>query len=358
MKKILIVTGGSGGHVMPALSIYDHLKNNFEISLVTDIRGSKFVNESYYQFNLIDVPNLFSNLYLFPLNFIKFIITIYKSYFFLKKKNINFLISTGGYMSLPLCVASKFLNIEIILFEPNSVLGKSNRFILSISKKIICYDKNIKLFPKKYLNKIYLINPIMRKEIYSSQRNQKKEITGTKKILIIGGSQGAKYFDKNITEVIIKLSKKIKIEICQQIFNIKEKNLIEQKYIDAEIKHKLFDFDDKLFNKISDYDLAISRSGASAIAELAFLNIPFIAIPFPFAKDDHQYFNAKFYESFNSCWIIRQQNLDINNFVDLIVHLFAEKKEYFNKKENLEKIYDENTWNNVNKKLLNLINEN
>jgi len=135
MKKILIVTGGSGGHVMPALSIYDHLKNNFEISLVTDIRGSKFVNESYYQFNLIDVPNLFSNLYLFPLNFIKFIITIYKSYFFLKKKNINFLISTGGYMSLPLCVASKFLNIEIILFEPNSVLGKSNRFILSISKK-------------------------------------------------------------------------------------------------------------------------------------------------------------------------------------------------------------------------------
>ena len=148
------------------------------------------------------------------------------------------------------------------------------------------------------------------------------------------------------------------IEICQQIFNIKEKYLIEQKYIDAGIKHKLFDFDDQLFNKISDYDLAISRSGASAIAELAFLNIPFIAIPFPFAKDDHQYFNAKFYESLNSCWLIRQDNLDINNFVDLITHLFIEKKEYFNKKENLEKIYDENTWNNVNKKLLNLINEN
>jgi len=229
---------------------------------------------------------------------------------------------------------------------------------LSISKKIICYDKNIKLFPRKYLNKIYLINPIIRKEIYSFKKNKKKEITSTKKILIIGGSQGAKYFDKNITEVILKLSKIMNIEICQQIFNIKEKCLIEQKYINAGIKHKLFDFDNQLFNKISDYDLAISRSGASAIAELAYLNIPFIAIPFPFAKDDHQYFNAKFYESFNSCWLIRQDNLDINNFVDLIAHLFTEKKEYFNKKENLEKIYDENTWNNVNKKLLNLINEN
>ena len=52
-------------------------------------------------------------------------------------------------MSLPLCIASKFLNIKIFLFEPNGVLGKSNRFILSISKKIICYDGNIKLFPKK-----------------------------------------------------------------------------------------------------------------------------------------------------------------------------------------------------------------
>ena len=113
-----------------------------------------------------------------------------------------------------------------------------------------------------------------------------------------------------------------------------------------------------IYNKISDYDLAISSSGASAIAELAFLNVPFVAIPFPFAKDDHQYFNAKFYESVNSCWLIRQDSLEINSFVDLIFNLFTEKKDYFNKKDNLEKICDENTWNNVNKKLLDLINEN
>ena len=73
MKKILIVTGGSGGHVIPALSIFDHLKNNFETNLVTDNRGSKFINKSNYQFNLIDVPNLFSKKHLIPINFIKFI---------------------------------------------------------------------------------------------------------------------------------------------------------------------------------------------------------------------------------------------------------------------------------------------
>ena len=60
MKKILIVTGGSGGHVIPSLSIYDMLKDNFEVQIVTDLRGSKYINNNYYNFSIIDVPNLFS----------------------------------------------------------------------------------------------------------------------------------------------------------------------------------------------------------------------------------------------------------------------------------------------------------
>ena len=70
MKKILIVTGGTGGHVVPSLSIYDHLKERFEISLVTDQRGSKFINKNNYKYTLIDVPNLFSKLHLIPFNLI------------------------------------------------------------------------------------------------------------------------------------------------------------------------------------------------------------------------------------------------------------------------------------------------
>jgi len=358
MKKILIVTGGSGGHIMPALSIFDHLKNNFETKIVTDVRGAKFIDKSIYKYNLIDVPNLFSKTYLLPINIIKFILTIFSSYFFLKKKKINLLISTGGYMSIPFCLASKLLHIQIFLIEPNSTLGRANNFILSISKKIICYDKNIKLFPKKYLNKIYVINPILRKEIYLCEKNKKKQFNYIKKILIIGGSQGAFFFDKSISNLILKISQTIKVEVCQQLFNLEEKISIGQKYNNSGVKYKFFDFDKKLFNNSNDYDLAITRSGASAIAELAFLNIPFIAIPFPHAKDDHQYFNAKFYESTNSCWLIRQDNFDINNAAELITKLFTNKNEYFKKKENLEKISNQNTWNNVNKKLLDLINEN
>ena len=358
MKKILIVTGGSGGHVIPAISIYDHLINSFSTSIVSDFRGSKFINKKKYNLDLIDIPNLFSKWYLLPLNIIKFLISIFKSYNYLKKNKINILISTGGYMSLPLCISARILKICIILFEPNSVLGRANKIMLNISHQIICYDKDLKLFPQKNKKKIYLINPILRKEIYLFEKNKKKKFNETKKILIIGGSQGALFFDNIISSLILKISHKVKIEVSQQLFNLDKKFSIEQKYNNSGINYRLFNFDENLFKNNSDYDLAITRSGASAIAELAYLNIPFIAIPFPYAKDDHQYFNAKFYDSLNSCWLIRQDNFDINNIADLIVGLFAKKNEYFKKKENLEKISNQNTWNNVNKKLLDLINEN
>ena len=180
MKKILITTGGSGGHVIPSLSIYDALKDDYEVQISTDLRGSKYINNENYNYSLIDVPNLFSNLLILPYNLIKFCVSIIKSYKFLKSNNFKILISTGGYMSLPLCLASNLCNIKIYIFEPNFVLGRANKLILIFAKKIICYDKNLKGISRKYLNKIYLIKPLLRKEIYNYQKNQNTTIADKK----------------------------------------------------------------------------------------------------------------------------------------------------------------------------------
>ena len=358
MKKILIATGGSGGHVIPSLSIYDALKDEFEVKISTDSRGSKFINNENYNYSLIDVPNLFSNLLLLPYNLIKFCYSIIKSYKYLKLNNFNILISTGGYMSLPLCLASSLLNIKIYIFEPNSVLGRANKLILNFAKKIICYEKNLKGLSKKLSNKIYLVKPLLRKEIYKYNKNENTKIAEKKKILIIGGSQGARFFDEFITKIIIKLAKIEKVQVLQQVINVNKRENIKELYQKNHIEHELFHFDEKVLLKALNYDLAITRSGASVISELGYLNIPFVAIPYPYAKDNHQYYNAEFYEKNKSCWLIMQKDLEENNFTDFIIKIFKDQNEYFVKKNNLIKLTKENTWEKNKFKLIELLNEN
>ena len=358
MKKILIVTGGSGGHVIPSLSIYDTLKENFEVQIATDLRGSKYINKDNYNFSLIDVPNLYSNILLLPYNLIKFCISILKSYKYLKLNNINILISTGGYMSLPLCLASNLMNIKIYIIEPNSVIGRVNKLTLSFAKKIICYDKNLKGISKKFLNKIYPIKPLLRKEIYKYERNRKTILHEKKKILIIGGSQGAKFFDEFISKMITKLSKTENICVLQQVIDNKSKENIRELYQKNQVEHELFEFDDKLLIKAVNYDLAITRSGASTISELSYLNIPFVAIPFPYAKDNHQYYNAEFYKKNKCCWLIMQKDIDENKFIHMMIKIFEDKNEYFSVKKNLIKLTEENSWEKNKLKLIELINEN
>ena len=103
-KKILISTGGSGGHVMPAITIYDHLKSHYEVMISTDLRGFKYLDSEKYKTFLIDTPRL-NRLILLPFSiFVVFFLTL-KSLFLFKREKINMLISTGGYMSLPLMLS-------------------------------------------------------------------------------------------------------------------------------------------------------------------------------------------------------------------------------------------------------------
>ena len=131
-KKILISTGGSGGHIMPAITLYEHLKNDFQIFLTSDKRGSKYINHNIYNYKLIEIPRISKNFFKIPYILFFFILSFIKSFFFIKNNNIQILISTGGYMSLPLCISAKLLKRKIFLFEPNMVIGRSNKFFFKI----------------------------------------------------------------------------------------------------------------------------------------------------------------------------------------------------------------------------------
>ena len=214
MKNIIISTGGSGGHVVPATIFHEHLKDKFNIYITSDERGMQFLDKNKYNTKIINVPKITKNIFLLPFQIFLLIGLILKSLIFLKSKNIEVLISTGGYMSLPLCVASKILNIKLYLFEPNMVLGRTNKLFLRSCIKIFCYSDKIKKFPNELNNKILLIPSLLRKEFYSLKIIE--DTIENINLLIIGGSQRAKLFDEIINELVIKISKKYKLKIFQQ----------------------------------------------------------------------------------------------------------------------------------------------
>ena len=328
MKNILISTGGSGGHVVPAKILSEHLHSNFNVFISTDSRGLKYLDHEKNDIILINTPKLNLNIF-FIFKIFQVIYLVIKTVLLLKKNKINVVFSTGGYMSLPVCFGAKLLGIKIYLLEPNIVLGRANRLFLGFCKKIFTYTESLKNFPEK---KAFCL-------------------------LVVGGSQGAKIFDNVVKNVIVNLSKKNKIKIIQQTHKSNTDQL-RSIYDEAKIENTIFDFEENLADLINQSDLCITRAGASTLAELSIMNKPFLTIPLVSAKDNHQFENANFYQNLGCCWIMNQKDFNDVNLEKFLNYIIMNKSEYNIKKNNLEKHNSQNSWNNINQKILEIINEN
>ena len=352
-KNFLISTGGSGGHVTPAKILHDHLIKEANIIFSTDQRGLKYLDQDIYDFEIINTPKL-NNLFFLPFNLLVVLYLTIKSLFLLKKEKIEKVFSTGGYMSLPLILAARIMKKKIYLVEPNHILGRANKFFLRSCKKIFCYSKAVKKFPDNLKDRIVTIYPLVKKHVYDLKLNNQNKKNFT--ILIVGGSQGADIFDKNLKKSIANISRNMSIQIIQQT---SEKNILNLKefYSKNRIENRIFSFEKNLTSIIQEADLCITRAGASTLAELSILNLPFIAVPLPTSKDNHQYENASFYEKNDCCWIIDQKSFE-EKIEDLLKNILIDRSAFFRKKENLKKLNYQNTWNNVNQKIIENLYEN
>ena len=198
-----------------------------------------------------------------------------------------------------------------------------------------------------------IINPLVREEIY------KKSLSSINKdkfnLLIVGGSQGARIFDNHLKRSIVNISKKFPIKVIQQT---SKKNSLHLKdfYSKNSVENTVFSFDKNFVNLIHQADLCITRAGASTLAELSILNIPFIAVPLPTSKDNHQFENANFYKNNDCCWII-DQTLFEDKIEGVLKDICENGYKYLKKKDNLKKLNYQNTWISVNQKILRVINE-
>ena len=358
--KLLIAVGGTGGHVLPGCNLAKNIsKDNFEVNIVTDKRGARFI-ESSRNLNFYILPSkpiiknnfitiFFSTIFLFY--------AILRSIIFLLIRRPSLVFGMGGYASFPICIAAKLLNIRFIIYENNLVIGKSNKYLVPFAYKVFVSYKDLEGIKEKYKHKVKEIGNIINKDIIYFSKNNLNDKQDLKfKILVLGGSQAAEIFAKALPEVFIKCKKeKIPIEVYQQCLLNQEQRL-SSLYQNANLDYKIFNFSNNLLKYYSKTDLAITRAGSSVLAELINCNVPFISIPLPSSADKHQLKNAIYYEKKKLGFLIEEKDIE-NNLLTKLKALYENNSTLKEIKNNQRQYSDKNVYENINGELRDIFND-
>ena len=231
-NKILIATGGTGGHVFPAYSLASYfIKNNYNVKLTIDNRGLKYLKKRD-NLDLVKIPSsplIKKNILKFSLSLIIVFFSILRSLIFLSFNRPSIVFGMGGYSSFPFCIASAILRIKFVIYENNLIIGKANKYLLPFAKKIFVSYKDLEGIPDKHNNKILEIGNIVREEIINSkiEANASDRFDDIK-ILILGGSQAAKVFAEKLPNILEKFKNtEMKIKVYQQCLNLQNNQLAE-----------------------------------------------------------------------------------------------------------------------------------
>ncbi len=273
---IVFTCGGTGGHISPALNIADKLKED-----ICFIGGDRLEKVMIKKYTFICIPTLKRN----PLSIV---ISVFQARKILKKLKPKFVFATGGYVTLPVGIAAVTLGIPIVLLEQNSIPGKTNRFLARFAK-LIFTGYPISSFSQK--KTIFSGNPV------ATVLKDKKT-----KLLIFGGSQGSKAINEiiknNLTElielgldIVWLTGEKTYEEITKELKKYKTN---EHVYTINQKDIEIYPFRNDIPLLLAKTKIAISRSGAMSISELTENLIPTLYIPYPYATDNHQTFNAKY----------------------------------------------------------------
>ena len=350
--KTLIAVGGTGGHVFPGCNLARHLiDRGYSVNLVTDKRGLKYLNKfKDIDFSVIpSSPIVKKNPVLFFISLMKIFFSILISFLYLIFNRPSIIFGMGGYASFPICVAASILRIRLIIYENNLVIGKANKYLLPLAEKILVSCKDLDGVPIKYSKKTYEIGNIIKKEIINFSQIINENIETNKlSILILGGSQAAKVFGEKLPYIFKDLSNEnIPLKIYQHCLPSQNETL-KDFYIKNNIDFETFNFSDNILDYFAKVNLAITRSGSSMLAELTNGNIPFISVPLPFSADNHQLFNARYYQKKKMAFTIQENDLQ-KNLQGLIKKIYRDINLLNEITNNQRQHSDKNVYDNIDK---------
>ncbi|OGS99207.1 MAG: undecaprenyldiphospho-muramoylpentapeptide beta-N-acetylglucosaminyltransferase [Gallionellales bacterium RIFCSPLOWO2_12_FULL_59_22] len=322
-RAILIMAGGTGGHIMPGLAVADILRaQGWRVVWLGAPGGmeGELVPKHGYEMAQVNFSGLrgkgFARMLLLPLMLLR---AFAQSVAVLLRHRPDVVLGMGGYISFPGGMMASLLNRPLVIHEQNSVAGLSNKVLARLA------DKVLSGFPDVLPQALWCGNPV-RAEIAAlpepAQRYAAR--SGRLNLLVVGGSLGAKALNETLPQALALLPEELRPQVIHQTGK-QHFEAVEKLYAEAFVQADIRPFLDDMAGSYANADLVICRAGALTIAELAAAGVASILIPFPFAVDDHQTHNARFLSARGAAILLPQGELSAQKLAQLLRELTREK---------------------------------
>lgn len=318
LKRVLIIAGGTGGHVFPGLAVAEYLrKNNVDVSWIGTLQGleARLVPEAKFPIHFISISGVrgkrLKEKLLAPMRLIHAISQALK---WIRQYNPDVVIGMGGFVSGPGGIASVLLRKKLLIHEQNAKPGLTNQWLSRVAHKIL------EAFPNTFRNRKNVItvgNPVRTEITLLPFKDRRSEPLH---LLVLGGSLGAQAINQLLPKALAKIPAEIRPKVLHQTG---EKhcsdtvNAYKQLNLNAEIVPFI-----KEMNKAYAWaDMVLCRAGALTITELCAVGLGAILIPYPYAVDDHQTANAEVMVSANAALLMQQAELRDDMLADILTKL-------------------------------------
>ena len=324
MKKIMIMAGGTGGHVFPALAVADVLKQRgVNVFWMGTARGieARLVPEAGYPLTTISVQGLRGNGILGWLTApFKLVKAVYEAVTVMRVLQPELVLGLGGFASGPGGVAAWLLRKPVVIHEQNAIPGLTNKLLARLARRVL------QGFPDSFSDAEWVGNPVresIAQLVEPKERIAKHDVI---RILVLGGSLGAKALNTVVPKALSLLTEDMPLDIKHQCG---EKHLedCQQNYQSTGLKAELMPFIDDMAAAYGWADLIICRAGALTLAEVSAAGVATVLVPYPYAVDDHQTHNAGSLVKAGAAKLIQESDLSEQVLASEIQRIASDKNQ-------------------------------
>ncbi|MEI8668130.1 undecaprenyldiphospho-muramoylpentapeptide beta-N-acetylglucosaminyltransferase [Pseudoalteromonas sp. B131b] len=315
-KKLVVVAGGTGGHIFPGIAVADYLKQQgWQVSWIgtPDRMEADVVPKHNIDIDFIDVKGVRGNgikrLVKAPFMVLNAILQARKV---LKKQRPDVVLAMGGYVTGPTGIAAKSLGIPLVIHEQNAVAGMSNKLLAK------CANRVLVAFPSAFAHgQAELVGNPVRQSVIDIP---KRDVSSPINMLVVGGSLGAQVLNQTLPEAFKVLSNTTAISVWHQtgkghLHSVKE--AYKAHGFDSN-NLNVAEFIDDMDTAYAWADIVICRAGALTVSEIAAAGKMAIFVPFPHAVDDHQTANAQYLVKANGALLMPQAQFNQHSIVELL----------------------------------------